>query len=64
MDNNLDFLEPKTNLFKEVDEERREKEKLNNPNNEEFINGLPDWDLVPPYESVRRVNRQWHIMNG
>ena len=58
MDNNLDFLEPKTNLFKEVDQDRREKEKLNNPTNEEFINGLPDWDLVPPYESVRRVNRQ------
>ena len=58
MDNNLDFLEPKTNLFKEVDQERREQEKLNNPTNEEFINGLPDWDLVPPYESVRRVNRQ------
>ncbi|MBR4262332.1 MAG: hypothetical protein IKQ35_03100 [Bacilli bacterium] len=58
MDNNLDFLEPKTNLFKEVDAERREQERLNNPTNEEFINGLPDWDLVPPYESVRRVNRQ------
>ncbi len=58
MDNNLDFLEPKTNLFKEVDQERREKEKVIDPNSEEFINGLPDWDLVPPYEGVRRVSRQ------
>lgn len=22
-----------------------------------FVTGLPDWDLTPPYEVVRRVNR-------
>lgn len=60
MNNDLDFLDTKTNLFEEVDKDRKEKEKekLNNISNEEFINGLPEWDLVPPYESVRRVNRQ------
>jgi hypothetical protein len=58
MDNDLEFLKPKTDLFKEVDAERREKERENNDASEEFVNGLPDWDLVPPYEGVRRVSRQ------
>lgn len=25
---------------------------------EEFIKELPDWDLEPPFEPVRRVNRK------
>ena len=58
MNNDLDFLEPKNNLFTEVDALRKEKEKLDNSNNDEFIDGLPEGDLTPPYESVRRVNRQ------
>ena len=29
-----------------------------------FIKGLPDWDLVPMYEIVRRISRKWLIMNG
>lgn len=24
---------------------------------DDFVNSLPDWDLVPPYETVRRINR-------
>lgn len=24
---------------------------------EDFVTGLPSWDLEPPYEVVRRVNR-------
>lgn len=24
---------------------------------DDFVDSLPDWDLVPPYESVRRINR-------
>ena len=24
---------------------------------EDFVTGLPDWDLTPPYEVVRRVTR-------
>lgn len=30
-----------------------EEETLNNDKNE-FVNGLPDWDLEPPHELVRR----------
>lgn len=25
---------------------------------ETFVTGLPDWDLAPPFEMVRRVNRK------
>lgn len=64
MDNNqdLNFLNQNNNqeLFKQIDQEMKEKEKLENPNttNDEFIKSLPDWDLPPLYEKVRRVNRQ------
>ena len=64
MDNNqdLNFLNPNNNqeLFKQIDQEMKEKEKIENPNttNDEFIKNLPDWDLPPLYEKVRRVNRQ------
>lgn len=34
-------------------------EKSNNIELEEaFVTGLPDWDLLPPYETIRRVNRK------
>ena len=26
--------------------------------NDDFAHGLPVWDLVPPYTTVRRVNRK------
>jgi len=26
--------------------------------NDDFAHGLPSWDLVPPYATVRRVNRK------
>lgn len=64
MDNNqdLNFLNQNNNqeLFKQIDQEIKEKEKIENPNttNDEFIKSLPDWDLPPLYEKVRRVNRQ------
>ncbi|MBE6150726.1 MAG: hypothetical protein E7162_02780 [Firmicutes bacterium] len=64
MDNNqdLNFLNQNNNqeLFKQIDQEMKEKEKIENPNttNDEFIKSLPDWDLPPLYEKVRRVNRQ------
>ena len=64
MDNNqdLNFLNQNNNqeLFKQIDQERKEKELQENPNstNDEFIKSLPDWDLPPLYEKVRRVNRQ------
>ena len=24
----------------------------------EIINSFPDWDLLPPYQTVRRINRK------
>jgi len=47
------------------------KENLNFTNSEtkppiddyrEFVEGLPEWDLEPPYEIVRR-NQLWLILN-
>lgn len=64
MDNeqNLDFLNNNNNqdLFKQVDAENKKREQENNPdiNSDEFIKSLPDWDLPPLYEKVRRVTRQ------
>ena len=64
MDNNQDlsFLENNNNqnLFKQIDEKLKSKEQENNSTmtNDEFIRSLPDWDLPPLYEKVRRVNRQ------
>ena len=64
MDNNqdLNFLNQNNNqdLFKQIDEEKKKQELENNPNlsSDEFIKSLPDWDLPPLYEKVRRVNRQ------
>ena len=61
MDNNqdLNFLNQNNNqnLFKQIDQEIKEKQK-ENISNDEFIKELPDWDLPPLYEKVRRVNRQ------
>lgn len=64
MDNNqdLNFLNQNNNqdLFKQIDQEQKTKQQLESPNltNDEFIKSLPDWDLPPLYEKVRRVNRQ------
>ena len=63
MDNNqdLNFLNQNNNqdLFKQIDQELKEKEKQETTmTNDEFIKNLPDWDLPPLYEKVRRVNRQ------
>lgn len=31
---------------------------------DDFVNSLPEWDLIPPYETVRRINKRWiHITN-
>lgn len=32
--------------------------KINEQTTEAFVTGLPDWDLTPPYEVIRRVNRK------
>lgn len=57
----LSFLEKEetTDLFKEIDSEKKKKElELHPTTNDEFINSLPDWDLPPLYDKVRRVNHQ------
>ena len=63
MNNNqdLNFLNQNNNqnFFKQIDQELKEKEKKDPQlTNDEFIKSLPDWDLPPLYEKVRRVNRQ------
>lgn len=55
--------EKNTNTFQFIKEEEKPKEKENkenviNPNiKEDFVTGLPDWDLAPLYEVIRRVKR-------
>lgn len=62
MDNNedLNFLNQNNNqeLFKQIDQQLKEKQRENVNTNDEFIQNLPSWDLPPLYEKVRRVNRQ------
>lgn len=45
---------------KEEIEEKIEKEEPTNKQviAEDFVTGLPEWDLTPPYEVIRRVNRK------
>ena len=38
--------------------EAKEEIKINDETTEVFVTGLPDWDLAPPYEVIRRVNRK------
>ena len=59
-DNNLDFLEKKNNLlFTQIDQEKRQEhqEVLEQSDHKDFIAELPEWDLIPPNETVKRVVR-------
>ena len=38
--------------------EIKEEVKIDAKKAEDFVTGLPDWDLTPPYEIIRRVNRK------
>jgi len=44
--------------------ETKDEIKIDEETTEAFVTGLPDWDLAPPYEVIRRVNRKWLILNG
>lgn len=44
MENNEAFT------FIDDKEEIKEEENIENP----FVTGLPDWDLEPPYETIKR----------
>ncbi len=42
-----------------IEEDEITPQEIVNESNEiksEFINGLPDWDLEPPYEIIKRSN--------
>ena len=43
----IEYIKEEPKKTKETKEKQEEKQ-------EEFINSLPDWDLVPPYEVIRR----------
>jgi hypothetical protein len=64
MDNqkqDLNFLEPNNNntLFEEIDEQKKQEHqaKIEQNPNKDFITELPDWDLLPPNDGVKRVVR-------
>lgn len=56
-------MEQEKETFQFVENEIKEEKKEELPvktvetQEEDFVTGLPDWDLVPPYEVVRRVTR-------
>ena len=41
------------NVFEKLDKEIKKEEQT-----DDFVSSLPDWDLPPLYEKVRRVNRE------
>ena len=48
---NIDYqkeLKPKENIDN----------KQNNQQNNNIINNFPNWDLLPPYQTVRRITRK------
>lgn len=48
------YINESENVIKDVKEEIKEKEEQT----EAFVTGLPDWDLTPPYDFIRRVSRK------
>lgn len=55
IDNN-DFqnIEENDNTFNAIEEEKKENELFVNT----FVMGLPDWDLEPLYESIKRGDKK------
>ena len=55
-----------TNIFEYIEENQNTTESVPNTNEikiteeikDAFVIGLPDWDLAPPYDLIRRVNRK------
>lgn len=45
MENNEAFT-----FIEDLEETKKEEENVENP----FVTGLPDWDLEPPYETIKR----------
>ena len=57
----LGFLNsPENNLFTEIDTEKKLQQQKENEksDNKDFITELPEWDLLPPNEGVKRVVKE------
>jgi len=59
--NPFQFINQEENI---VSSEEQAQIKIDEQTTEAFVTGLPDWDLTPPFEVIRRVSRKWLIMNG
>ncbi len=51
MNDNKDFNAPLNNEDNVVKEDKVE-------DNDVIAKNFPDWDLLPPYQTVRRINRK------
>lgn len=62
MNNNIEYLDIENNdpiIDEKKDQTIQSNDYSNRPVEEnDFVKSLPEWDLVPPYETVRRVIRQ------
>ena len=52
MDNN------KNNVSYEPFKPKQDNSNNNDKKDNDVINSFPDWDLLPPYQTVRRINRK------
>lgn len=55
--NTFEYINPVQETQKENFEVNTKIEEIEQKLGEDFVTGLPSWDLEPPYEVVRRVNR-------
>ncbi|MBQ7137043.1 MAG: hypothetical protein IJO43_03620 [Bacilli bacterium] len=64
MDNNqntntFEFINNEENIIPLETETKEIKDvKIDAQTTEDFVTGLPSWDLTPPYEIIRRVSRK------
>ncbi len=53
------LMKNENNNFNEVlTSSTDDKEPINNKEDNNVANNFPDWDLLPPYQTVRRINRK------
>ena len=52
-DDVITYIDDSEPLKNEINNQKKEEIP---ENNNEFIKGLPDWDLEPPYELIKRSN--------
>lgn len=58
-DNTFTYVEKniEQNNTKDKEKQSTNKETITEEETQAFVTGLPEWDLVPPYEVIRRVIR-------